>query len=826
MKISFNWLKELVALPAGTTAAEVARRLTLAGLEVESIEQLGRELGGVRVAEVRAVRPHPGADKLRIVRLRVDETSDPEQDPEVVCGAPNVPTRGGRVAWAAPGAVLPGGPKGGAIKIGRKEVRGFDSPGMICSEKELGLSEASDGIMILSTAFPVGADLAVALGIADEVLEVNVTPNRPDALSHAGIAREVSAAFGVPWALPPIPPPPRDRPSQELPILELPLREPTPAPAITVADVTACPRYQATLIHGLRVAPSPLQLRFRLAACGVRSISNLVDVTNAVMLETGHPLHAFDLDKLEGGIVVRRALAGEQLRTLDGIDRVLEPEDIVIADGRGPVALAGVMGGARAEVSETTVNVLLEAATFDPRSVRKTAKRLGLHSEASHRFERGVDAEGVPAAASRAATLIGQLGRGRIAPNPTDRYGAPPARREIVLPLDTLVRTAGFEIPTAEAVERLRAIAFGAEVRGDSLVATVPTFRPDVTIAVDIVEEIMRLIGLDRAPARLPQGGKAPEPSPERFADRARDTLASLGLHEIVGWAFVPRASLHALGEARLAEGITVQNPISADYEVMRTSLLPGLADAAKRNLARGVADVALFEVGPTVFPEPGDAHHRQVTTAAGLLVGARAGWMKAGGPVDFFDLKHVVVALLARLGVSRPRFTAFASGTAPGFLHPGISAAVDLSREGEGPQALGVVGELHPTVARRFGVEVPAFYFEIHIDGLDHLAGGVRASATPRFPAVTRDVSFWIDATVSADAQQSAMRDSAEGLLRDIAVLEDFRDPRFVPAGKKGMLWTLTYRADDKTLTDAEVDAAHARVVAALTTAQSIQIR
>ena len=820
MKISFNWLKELVPLPEGTTVAEVARRLTLAGLEVESIAPRGRDLTGVRVAEVRAVRPHPGADKLRIVRLQVDPGASPDQDAEVVCGAPNVPTRGGRIAWAAPGAVLPGG-----IKIGRKEVRGFDSPGMICSEKELGLSEAAEGIMILPANLPLGADLAVALGLVDDVMEVNVTPNRPDALSHVGIAREVGAAFGVKWHLPPLPPLPRDRASQELPVLETPPTSPARAVSVTVEDPVACPRYQATVIQGLRVAPSPASLRLRLAGCGVRAISNLVDVTNAVMLETGHPLHAFDLDKVVGGIVVRRARAGEVLRTLDGVDRPLLPDDIVIADGEGPVALAGVMGGARTEVSASTTNVLLEAATFDPRSVRKTAKRLGMHSEASHRFERGVDAEGVPAAGSRAAAYIAQLGRGRVAGPAVDMYGAPPVPREITLPLVALRRIAGFEIPAEEAVGRLRAIEFQVDVRDEALVAVAPTFRPDVTIPEDLVEEIMRLIGFDRAPAWLPAGGKAPEPSPERFADRARDTLAALGRHEIVGWAFVPRAALAALGEARLASGITVQNPISSDYEVMRTSLLPGLADAAKRNLARGVSDVRLFEVGPTVFPEAGDSHHRQVMTAAALLAGTRAGWLKPGAPLDFFDLKRVVVELLARLGVRAPRFTAFA-GSAPSYLHPGVAAAVDLPGVDGTALPLGAAGELHPVVARRLGIEVPAFYFELHIDGISELGGGVRASSPPRFPAATRDVSFWIDAAVSADQQRAAMRGSAEPLLRDIAVLEDFRDARFVPAGKKGMLWTLTYRADEKTLTDAEVDAAHARVVAALGAALPIQIR
>jgi len=820
MKISFTWLKELVALPAGTSVADVARRLTLGGLEVESVTSIGREVSGVKIAEVRAVRPHPGADKLRIVRVSVDARDGGAADTgtEVVCGAPNVPAPGGRVAWAAPGATLPGG-----FKIARKEIRGFDSPGMLCSEKELGLSDAAEGILILpaTAAFPIGGDLIEALGIADDVLEVNVTPNRPDALSHAGIAREVAAAFQVAWRLPPVA---ANGPGRAAVSAEQ--AEPGASVSVTVEDGGACPRYMATVVRGLRVAPSPPSIRNRLGACGVRAISNLVDVTNYEMFETGHPLHAFDLDKVQGGIVVRRARPGERIQTLDGVDRALEPEDVVIADSSGPVALAGVMGGARTEVSASTVNVVLEAATFDPRAVRRTAKRLGLHSEASHRFERGVDAEGVPVAAARAAARLAELGGGAVVGAPVDVRVAPAAPRVLALPLAKLARTAGFDIPADEAAAKLRGIEFGVEVTGGELVVTVPSFRPDVTIPIDLVEEVMRLVGFDRAPARLPPGGKAPGASPESLADRARDVLAALGLHEIAGWAFLPRASLAALGDGRLAWEFTVRNPISSDYEVMRTSLLPGLADAARRNLARGVHDLGLFEVGPTIFPEEGDAHHRQHLTAAALLVGQRPGWLKPGAPVDFFDAKQIAVELLTALGVRAPRFVPFAAGQAPSFVHPGVSASIELARDGAASLSLGFAAELHPRVARRFGIEVPVFAFELGLDALSEATPTFRATATPRFPAVTRDISFWIDTTVSAEAQQAAMRSPSDPLLRDIAVLEDFRDPRFAPAGKKGMLWTLTYRADDRTLTDAEVDAAHTRIITALTKALPIQLR
>jgi phenylalanyl-tRNA synthetase beta chain len=825
MKISFNWLRELVTLPPGVTADAVAARLTLAGLEVESIERRGRELGGVVIAEVLGRKPHPSSEKLSIVRVRA-QSGSPEED--VVCGAPNVPAPGGRVAWAPPGARLPGG-----ITLARKEVRGVSSPGMLCSEVELGLGEGGDGILILSPGGEdggVGAELAGAIGVLDEVLEVNVTPNRPDALSHAGIAREVAALFETTWRLPP----PDEVPAGPFP--------PGRGLDVDIRDPEACPRYVARLVTGLRTGPSPIAMRVRLAACGVRPISNLVDVTNYVMLETGHPLHAFDLDKIAGDVHVRRAARAERMTTLDGADRALQESDIVIADDKGAVALAGVMGGAGSEVSDGTTAVLLEAATFDPRAVRRTAKRLGLHSEASHRFERGVDANGLPHASARAAALLARLGGGALAGEVVDRYPRPAEPRKVMLSMAGLRRLAGFEIPLEQAgrllesVEIPTAAVTGAEA---SLVALVPTFRPDVTIEEDLVEEVMRLHGYDRVPARLPAGSRAPEPSPEALADRARDTLAAIGLHEAATWAFVPRAWHAALAALRpdeanpLGDPIVVKNPISADYEVMRTSLLPGLVEAAKRNLARGNAEVALFEVGPVVrrstSPDVAgkdkDAPH-EPTYAAAIWVGRRAGWLKPGEPLDFFDAKRAALDLLRALGVAAPSFRA---RTGAGPLHPGAGADIFAARddsEADAARPIGLVGELDPRLGRKLGLEASALYLEIALDAVAGAGRAVRSAPTPRYPAASRDVSFWIDLSVTADAQRAAMLAAAEPLLRDLAVLEDFRDPKYAPAGKKGMLWSLTYRSDERTLTDAEVDAAHARVVAALSKAQRIDIR
>ena len=439
MKISLNWLRELVELPPGTDAERAAAALTGQGLEVEGIEPKGRELAGIMVAEVLGIRPHPQADKLRIVRVRAGSREE-----DVVCGAPNVPPPGNRVCWARPGARLPGGKI-----LEAREVRGVMSPGMLCSEPEMGLGEQGDGILILSPSARPGDDVASFVGAVDDIFEVNVTPNRSDALSHLGIARELAAHFGTRVRLPDV---------DKVPILDS-----GPTMDVEIADAQGCPRYMARFLWGLTVAPSPIQMRLRLCYCGMRPISNLVDATNYVMLETGHPLHAFDFDKLQGPIIVRRARQGEGMETLDGQKRDLVPEDLLIAEARGPVAIAGVMGGATSEVSDSTRQVLLEAATFDTRSIRRTAKRLGIPSEASYRYERGVDANGIPYASLRAASMMAKLGGGSLVRAVVDKFPRPPAITKVKLTLSRLARVSGNDYSIAFASEQLTRL--GAHVK-------------------------------------------------------------------------------------------------------------------------------------------------------------------------------------------------------------------------------------------------------------------------------------------------------------------------------------------------------------------------
>jgi phenylalanyl-tRNA synthetase beta chain len=799
MKISWNWLRELVDLPVDVDHERAAAALTGQGLEVEGMEAKGQDLGGVIVAEVLAVRPHPNADKLRLVRVRAGAREE-----EVVCGAPNVPPPGNKVCWGPPGARLPGG-----RTLDAREVRGVLSPGMLCSEPEMGLGENDSGIVILPTTAVPGEDVAELVGARDFVLEVNVTPNRPDALSHIGIARELAACFGVALRWPAIE--------------QAPDADGAPMMDVEILDAQGCPRYTARFITNLTVGPSPLPMRLRLGYCGVRAISNLVDVTNYVMLEVGHPLHAFDFEKLAGKIIVRRARAGEVMATLDGQKRDLVPEDLLITDERGPVAIAGVMGGVTSEVSDATKQVLLEAATFDPPSIRRTAKRLGIPSEASYRYERGVDAMGIPYASLRAAALMAKLGDGKLLRAGVDRFPRPSPTVKVGLSLARLRRVSGSDYSLDFAQRQLTRLGLGCEAASDGLLVTVPSYRPDLTIAEDLVEEILRM-GEYGKPARKERiATNATElPNPEGPADRARVLLAGAGLAEIVTWAFVPKAALAAISgdgkNATLGQGIALRNPISADYEVMRTSLLPGLADAFKRNLSRGLTDVALFEVG-TVVRRGAAGAPVECIHAAGLLAGRRSGWLKPGEGLDFYDLKRVVEAVLAGFGARGARFV---SAGAESFLHPGVSAKV-LSSSGT---ALGSLGEVDPRILPKLGIETSAFYFELDIAALAAAQTPLRTNPPPRFPAVTRDLSFWIDVATEAAAQRAAFLSAGEPLLVELAVLEDFRDPKYVPAGKKGVLWTMTYRAADRTLTDAEADQAHQHVIAALAAAFPIQIR
>ncbi len=810
MKISMRWLAEWVAVP---DADQTARALTERGLEVEGIERRGDNLAGVVVAAVRARQPVAGSDHLTLV-----EIFDGVSVHQVVCGAPNVPAPGGRVAWARPGTTLPGG-----LAIGVRELRGVRSAGMLCSEQELGLGDSHDGIIVLEADAEAGREIASELMLRDVVLEVNVTPNRGDCLSHLGIAREVGAAFALPLT----------RPKVDFAALlggagAAAAAGPAITPAVAIDDVVGCPRYQARVIDGVRVGPSPLWLRRRLEAVGVRPISNLVDVTNYVMFDRGQPLHAFDHAKVAGGaIAVRRARAGETLVTLDGVTRQLETGDLLICDAERPIALAGVMGGKDSEVSDGTTRVLLESACFEPRAVRVTAKRLGLHSEASQRFERGVDVAGVDASSQRACALLVEVAGGHVAGPGSDLWPRPLEPLMVPLRRARLHAVLGLDVGAPEVRRLLGGIELGdagGPGADEVLRFQIPTFRTDLTREVDLIEEVARLVGLDKLPATLPSVSRAPARSGDRVAERARELLAAAGLHEILSYSFVAPAALAALGfpdDDRRARPRRVANPLRLEQSAMRTAILPGLAAALAHNQAQRVHDVRLFEVGPLFLPRAQGADDAELCdepwVAGGLLAGDRDGWLRSGGPVDFFDARGVVEALVHGLTGHQPEL---AATSAVPWLHPGVAATVSvLGRE------LGVVGEVHPRVRDALGLGGVVFAFEL---GLDPLRSAPPAQLTRpgRFPGSSRDVSCFIAATVPAARVRGVLAAAGGALLAEIRLLEDYREAGKVPAGQKSMLWTLTYRSPERTLTDVEVDGAHAAVVAALARELSATLR
>lgn len=805
MKILWSWLLELCDFDKTPTAEEGAAALTRGGIEVETLTYLGKDISGVVVAQVVAKRPHPQSDKLTLVQVITERDGAPT---EVVCGAPNVPEPGRKVLWAQVGATLPGG-----ITLAPKAVKGVVSPGMLCSETELGIGDDDDGIIVLPegdvTALGLGA--AEALFVDDWLFDLSTHANRGDLLGHLGVARELCALLGGKLVVP------------AASLDGLTGGEATSL-RVEIEDATNCPRYTARQLTGLQVAPSPRKWRQRLRNLGARPVNNLVDVTNLVMFELGQPLHAFDADTLKTGtLAVRRARAGEKLTTLDSQERELTPEDLLICDGATPVALAGVMGGLDTEVTERTTNVILEAANFLSPRVRRTGRRLGLSSEAAQRFERGVDAELAELASARAAYLLVQLGGGsaKVRPGLAEAY---PGKKE---PLHLGLRTrrvahiAGVAISVEDCEKALRALGFATEASAEGLRVTVPSARADVTREIDVIEEIIRMHGFEKVPATLPSLRTPPQGAGLSRGDRVRTQLAGAGLAEAITFGFCSRERVAALrlpAEDRRAKPIALRNPMSVDQAVMRTSLLPNLLAAVARNVSYGHRDVALFEVGSVFLRraadlESADGALRELADepqqVAGVFAGKRAAQLGRGAAYDVFDAKGYAEAAIAAVAGMEASVECVATTSVP-YLHPGVSGELRV-----GGRAIGRFGEVHPETRKALGVELPVFAFEVELDALA-LASPAQMRAIPKFPGSSRDVSLLMAAATPAAAVAKIVAEAAQPLVAGVQVLEDYRDAK-LGEGKKSMLWSIDYRSADRTLTDAEIDAAHEAIVARL---------
>ncbi len=809
MKASLQWLCQLVP-DLSATAREVADRLTFAGLEVEGIHPFGAASMECLVARVTKVESHPSKSGLRLVT--VDRGAGHQT---VVCGAPNVPEPGGLVVLAPLGAHLPSK----NLTIDKRAVGGVDSEGMLCSESELGLGDASDGILVLPSGLAQpGATLAAALPEScDTILEIGITPNRPDGLGHVGLARELCALYKLPFHLPETQARGEGAPTREV-------------VDVRVEAPDRCFHYGAAAAFDLLVGPSPLRVRYRLQALGVRSISNVVDVTNLVMLEFGHPMHAFDMDHVRDRcIVVRCALPGERLTTLDGVERTLTDDDLLICDGQGPLALAGVMGGALSEIRPTTRNVLFESAWFDPRGVRRTARRHGLHTESSHRFERGVDPGTVVQTLERAVGQTQILAGGRSARSFLHVWSghvvdAPPEPFRSTIEFDTsrIETVLGVAIDPEEAIAILRRLGFecsGAN-DGQALEAAaaepgrmwrviVPTHRPDVQREIDLLEEVIRVVGMDAVPAELPSivasrdvGGT------EELARRARGAATSLGLSEAIGYAFTSQRLLETLHAP--APTVVLVNPLGEDHAVMRTTLLGGLLESVRDAQRHGERTVCQFTLGRVFLaPTPGDLPNgqlpREELRVAWVLAGFKTGWLEKPTAFDMWDMKGYVTTFGERLGAPMT----IVARSPIGHLHPRGSAVV--MRDGV---VIGSVGPIHPDVADAVEVNGSVLVAEFSLEALA-MRDAPHYKPIPRFPAVARDVALVVNESVPAGDVVSAIREAAGPLAEDVQIFDRFRGDH-VPVGCLSLAFHVLYRAIDRTLTDAEVDAAHAHVVAA----------
>ncbi len=723
MRLSLNWLKEFVDLTV--PAPVLAERLTMAGLEVEALEDVAPQFSGVVVGRVARVGPHPQAD-----RLQVAEVEDGRRSYRVLCGAPNLQA-GSSYPFAPPGAVISEGREIKATKI-----RGVVSEGMLLAEDELGLSLDHVGLMEIPQDLPLGADLVAALDLADVVLEVAVTPNRPDCLSILGLAREVAALLNQPLRHP------------EVMVAEVEARG-QPQARVTILDPVGCPRYAARLLVDLTVKPSPFWLRRRLQLSGLRAINNLVDVTNYVLLEFGQPLHAFDFQRLQGGeIVVRRPRAGERrFVTLDGQERSLDAETLLICDGAQPVALAGIMGGLESEVTADTGQVLIESAYFNPRTIRRTAKRLGLSTEASYRFERGVDPDGVIHALERAAQLMAQVGGGRVVSGRLDEYPNPIYRPRLCLRVSRTNQVLGTAFSQEQISGLLRRLHLPAVVLdADTLEVEVPSHRGDLEREIDLIEEVARLGGYEAIPVTLPQGVVATHrPDPEvRLRQEAKQQLLGMGFFEVITYSFQPERLGALLDEAEPAAALRLANPLSEEQALMRASLLPGLLDTLRRNTLKQIQDLRLFELSKIFIPQAGAELPREETRLTGVMYGAReeGSWLAPPEPLEFFGLKGVVETLLTGLLIPE---VAFKGEAPPPWLRQG-------ARVYSQNQDLGVLGELQPEIVDRLDLEGPIFVFDLNFETL---AAAVQAfplfTPLPRYPGVYRDIALVLPDTVPA---------------------------------------------------------------------------
>jgi len=800
MKFTIDWLNEYVNTD-GITPAALADHLTMLGLEVDAVTELFQELAPVKTALVQSVDRHPDADNLSLCQVAVGS-----EILQIVCGAPNV-RPGLATAIALPGVTLPGG-----IKIKKSKVRGVESFGMLCSERELGLSTGHSGIMELPEGTPHGQSFIDVLGLNDTLVEVDLTPNRPDCASVIGIAREIAGVLRRPLTLP---------------VDMAEVQSAKTSFSVDIESSELCPRYGARLVTGVTIAPSPWWLRKRLLSIGLRPINNVVDITNLVMMEYGQPLHAFDFDKLEGHkIIVRHPRADElDFTTLDGVARKLDPEMLMICDGVRPVAVAGVMGGMNSEVSDATTSILLESACFNPISIRKTARKLNLQSEASYRFERGVDPGGCVLAMERAVRLLCEVAGGTAAPGGVDKYGGQRPLNTLVMRISRTSELLGVSLNYEKIADALISIGFRCkEKTADTLWVGVPSFRVDIEREVDLVEEVARLIGYNTIPTTLPMVHLSyPEQDKSRMIKtRIGTLLTGIGYSEAINYSFTTEKHLRGLGLAdsdprcRL---VRLLNPLSEEQAVMRTMLLPGLLENVLRNVSFQKNAVKLFEIGKVFTPKGENEQPLEKHRLAGVLSGNRYGEASAyhfkQQSVDFLDAKGAVEYLLQGLRVlgageaSVLRFSLPDQSRIEPFCDPTQCLTIQA-----GEQEMGCVARILPDVLRKFGIKQDVFFFDLDLDALCQLEAVAKTfSPLPVFPAVGRDIAMLVPVDVAAGELVAAVLAAREPLIERCEIFDVYQGGS-LPSGSKSVALSVTYRSSQKTLTEKNVEKVHMKIV------------
>jgi len=787
MRISLSWLREFVDIDQ--TPAAVAESLTMAGLEVEGLEHRAQNLNDVTAARIMDIRPHPGADRLSICQLDAGK-----EEVSVVCGAPNI-RKGDLAPLALPGTTLPNG-----MVIKESRIQGEISHGMLLAEDEMGLTDDHTGIMILPDDLTPGQPLSSALDLEDWILEVSLSPNRIDCASIVGIAREIGALTNKKIKMPEI-----HFEESDLLIEDL--------ARVAILDSQGCPRYTAGLVDHVKIGPSPFWMRYRLHVSGIRSINNVVDITNYILIELGQPLHAFDYHRLaEGRIVVKRAENNQVFTTLDNQPRYLDDRMLVICDGKEPVALAGIMGGLNSEITEDTATVLIESAYFDPAMIRRSSKELSLTTEASYRFERGIDIQGVDLALKRSLMLIAQLAEGDIAKGVIDCYPRPWSPPKITLRVDRANEILGTGIDMKQMADHLSSLNMAVKVVSkDQMEVSPPSFRVDITREADLVEEVARLFGYNNIPVTLPAIRPAEEDVLELLLrDRIKSILVGIGFSEVITYSFISPKSADIMGageNSNLRSFVRLLNPLSQDQSVMRTSLIPGLLSTVRINSLRDQNDIRVFEWGKAYIKRDGELpQEKQVLVALITGLGSRQEWYQEPREADFFDIKGVAEDILEELGIGGAEYKR--SSPKEG-LDPREYARIFHSGS-----EIGAIGQVSRDVLEGYGVEKKAFILELYIEALLSLVVWVK-NFTPmaKFPSVRRDISIVVDRSLDSAMIVSIVKKMGNGLVESVDIFDAYQGKGIAPQ-ERALAVRISYRSKERTLTDDEVNEIHGGII------------